>query len=109
MKLKAYLIILYGLIILAGGIIGHIKAGSTASLISGLFFGVLLIASGIGMIKESVLAYFSGIVLLAVLLIFFCYRFYITAKFMPPGMLALVTLAVMVGMLFRKKCSSMCK
>lgn len=103
MKSKGYLVIVYGLIILAGGVAGHIKAGSTASLVSGLIFGFLLSAAGIGMIKNSLLAFFSSTVLLSILTLFFAYRFYLTGKFMPPGLLMLLTLVVIIAITKKRK------
>lgn len=42
-----YIVLVYGLLIFMGGIMGHAKAGSQASLVMGATFGVLLlIAAG---------------------------------------------------------------
>jgi uncharacterized membrane protein (UPF0136 family) len=85
MKLNGLVVLLYGLIILVGGIMGHVKAGSNASLISGLLFGSILIASAwlILLNKKSglIFALFSTVILDG----FFTFRFLFTKKFLPPG------------------------
>ena len=95
-----YLVALYGILILIGGIIGHVKAGSQASLYMGVISGLLLVLASGGMFskkffKKSV--YFALILTLG-LDAFFSYRFLATMKFMPSGLLALVSLGVMAGL-----------
>lgn len=96
----AYIVALYGILILIGGIIGHIKAGSQASLAMGLISGLLLLLSSGGMFskkhfKKSV--YFA-LILTLLLDAFFSYRYMATMKFMPSGLLALMSLGVIVGL-----------
>jgi|SRR5579864_4489042 uncharacterized membrane protein (UPF0136 family) len=96
-----YLVALYGILILMGGIIGHIKAGSTASLVMGVVFGLLLLLSSGGMFSKK---YFTKSVYFALILTllldaFFSYRFLATMKFMPSGLLALVSLGVMASLI----------
>jgi uncharacterized membrane protein (UPF0136 family) len=96
-----YIVALYGILILIGGIIGHIKAGSNASLVMGVVSGLLLLLSSGGMFskkhfKKSV---YSAIILTLILDAFFSYRFLATMKFMPSGLLALVSLGVMASLI----------
>ncbi len=90
-----YIISLFGILISMGGIMGYVKAGSTASLVMGSLFGILLLAAaGIMWSKRPSLrlkgAYFA-LVLTFILDAFFSYRYMASMKFMPSGMLSLVS------------------
>jgi uncharacterized membrane protein (UPF0136 family) len=93
-----YLISLYGILILIGGIIGHAKAGSTASLAMGVIFGFLLFVAAGCMFSKRLYkrGVYSALVLTLLLDAFFSYRYMSSMKFMPSGMLALVSLGVML-------------
>jgi uncharacterized membrane protein (UPF0136 family) len=96
-----YIVALYGLLILIGGIIGHIKAGSNASLVMGVVFGLLLLLSSGGMFSKKYFkkgVYFA-LVLTLILDAFFTYRFLTTMKFMPAGLLVLVSLGVIASLI----------
>ncbi|HMV51391.1 MAG TPA: TMEM14 family protein, partial [Blastocatellia bacterium] len=41
----AWVVLIYGVLVAAGGAMGYFKAGSTASLIAGLGSGVLLVGA----------------------------------------------------------------
>lgn len=87
---------IYGLLLAVGGVIGYVKAGSRPSLIAGLLsavaaFGALGLSVG-----RSQLGPPLGLVLAIVLFILFGYRYAAkTRKFMPSGMLAVVSLTVL--------------
>lgn len=97
MNSKATITIIYALIVFAGGIIGYLTAGSVPSLIMGSAFGLLLLGSGWALVQRSTLGYFSATTLSAILALFFAYRFILTWKVMPAGMMAILSLVV-VGM-----------
>lgn len=99
MKAAGWITSLYGLFILIGGIIGQVKAGSTTSFVMGAFFGVILIMSGVGMVKNKLFPAYLGILSMLVLDAIFTYRFLITMSFMPAGLLCLITLVVLVAVL----------
>jgi uncharacterized membrane protein (UPF0136 family) len=94
MKKTAWIIFLYALLILIGGIIGHVHSASLASLISGLSFGILLlVASGLIFMKQP----FGYWMALSILLEgFFTWRFAKTLKFLPAGLLSLISLVVII-------------
>jgi len=100
MKIKAAATFVYGVFLVIGGVMGHIKADSLVSLIMGLLFGVLAMTSAIGMYKQTVLGYFSGIGLTAFLLLFFCFRLWKTGAFMPAGVVIILSVLVL-GVLLR--------
>jgi uncharacterized membrane protein (UPF0136 family) len=86
---------IYAVLLAVGGYIGYTKAGSKPSLIAGA-------ACAVGVLIATVLSFWNkglglGIAaLLALLLcIFFGRRYATTTKFMPGGLLAIVSLVVL--------------
>jgi uncharacterized membrane protein (UPF0136 family) len=103
MKKLSLLVLIYGVLILIGGIIGHIKAGSQPSLVMGIAMSVLLLLSSFAMYKEKKFGYYAAIVLAFFLDAFFSYRFTITHSFFPAGFMSLVSLAVLIMLLLQRK------
>ncbi|MBI5149169.1 MAG: TMEM14 family protein [Candidatus Omnitrophica bacterium] len=90
----AIVFVIYGILMLAGGIFGFVKAGSKASLVVGIVSAILIFA-GVGLLLlgqdhaagRAVLA-FTSFGLTAV----FALRLFKTRKFMPSGMLLALSL-----------------
>lgn len=55
--MAALVVLIYGVLVIAGGVMGYVKASSIASLISGGVAGLALVASGVAMMKG---AYATG-------------------------------------------------
>jgi uncharacterized membrane protein (UPF0136 family) len=92
-QLAIWFILLYALIILAGGIFGYVKASSKASLISGIGSGVAL-ALVWGLSSTSPLWGLGLASLIAhILLVVFVIRFIRTRKVMPAAVMAGLSLA----------------
>ena len=85
--------VVYGILMLVGGIFGFTKAGSKVSLITGAVSGILIFA-GVGLLMQG--QYAAGRALLAftsfVLSGAFALRLLKTRKFMPAGMLLVLSL-----------------
>jgi len=83
----------YAAIVAAGGLIGYLKAGSIPSLVAGLSFGSVL---GVGAYMTSVNPenYYLSLGTSAVLGSFMGYRFINSGKFMPPGLIALLSIGM---------------
>ncbi|HMJ92164.1 MAG TPA: TMEM14 family protein [Candidatus Acidoferrum sp.] len=88
---------IYIALLLIGGLIGFLKAKSKISLIMSLAFAVLL---GICAVEKLRVEWSWGI--LSFLALIFFLRFLKTKKFMPSGMMLLVTLATIVAMVWFK-------
>ncbi|XP_076804678.1 transmembrane protein 14C-like [Clavelina lepadiformis] len=86
---------LYAATVAAGGIVGYLKAGSTPSLAAGLLFGGL---AGFGAYRTSVDPTDQWLTLGISLSLggLMGFRFYNSGKFMPAGLVALLSVA-MVG------------
>ena len=82
----------YIVLLLLGGLMGFLKAGSKMSLIMSVCFAVILILCNIGVIPDPRVA---DLVLLF-LLVFFAVRLTKSKKFMPNGMMSIITLAALV-------------
>jgi uncharacterized membrane protein (UPF0136 family) len=96
MKSVGIITLFYGLLILLGGVMGHIKAASTASLYTGIVFGLLAILLSFGIFKKSLLSAYFAILLTFILDAFFTYRLLLTMKFMPAGMMAVISTIVLI-------------
>ena len=91
----------YGVLMLLGGYMGYIKAGSKISLISGILSGILIFVGiylsasnhqlGLGIIAAT-----SGVLILT-----FAIRFMKTKSFMPSGMLIILSL-IALGIALRE-------
>ena len=86
---KIYLFI-FGVLTIAGGVMGFVKAGSNVSLIAGGVSGVLLLVSGYlvgaGKVQPGLIL---GLVLSLALAGQFLPKFLSTHKFMPAGLMAI--------------------
>src|SRR5437667_9652573 len=81
----------YIILLVVGGLIGFLKAGSKISLIMSVSFAALLSLCAAKVVFQ---AYMADI-LLAALLVVFGYRLTKTRKFMPSGMMLILTVAVL--------------
>jgi len=91
---------LYALLLAAGGLIGYFKAGSRASLIAGTSSAVAALLALWLWSKNSPFGLPLGLVLSIVLFLLFAHRYAAkTRKFMPSGLLAVVSLIVLAMML----------
>ena len=92
---------IYIVLLLVGGLMGFLKAGSKVSLVSSSVFAAVLILTQTGIFKPSVSLILVN-VLLAALLVVFAVRLAKTKKFMPGGlMLVLTILALALRNIFK--------
>lgn len=104
MKFSAWIVLVYAFIVFLGGIMGYVQAQSLPSLFAGIASATVLFVCAWGMFKRSFLAYSLAMVLILALTLFFGYRFALTGKFMPAGMMILVSaITLTVVFLQRKK------
>lgn len=85
--------IIYGILLVIGGLVGYFLAGSIPSLVASSSFATLVFLSALGIQMKQKWAFPLLITCLFALFAFFGYRYYGTLKFMPPGMMAIITLA----------------
>jgi uncharacterized membrane protein (UPF0136 family) len=83
---------IYIALLFVGGLIGYLKAGSKISLIvSACFAGVLILC-----VKGLIFQPYMADVVLVILLVFFAFRLTKSKKFMPNGMMAVLTLVALL-------------
>jgi len=96
MSLGQIVILLYAILMLVGGFAGYATAGSKASLYSGAGSAVALAASWVVSRSSPPAGYWMAAVVSLLLCIAFAMRLAKTAKFMPSGMLLLLSLVALV-------------
>jgi uncharacterized membrane protein (UPF0136 family) len=84
-------IVLFSLLVLAGGVIGYIKSSSLVSLLVALCFTILLLGCSVGIYKEKIYALYLTTSIVLVLHGFFLIRFLKSYKLMPAGFMVLLT------------------
>jgi len=82
---------IYVTLLLAGGLVGFLKAGSKISLITSALFAALLALCATGIIHP----FFITDIILGVLAVVFCIRYLKTSKFMPSGLILLFSVVVL--------------
>lgn len=96
MSLAKIVFLIYGILMLGGGVMGYVKAGSKPSLITGIISGILIF---VGVYLLGVNAKVGlGIVSVVSLILtgVFLMRFLKTQAFMPSGLLLLLSAAVLI-------------
>jgi uncharacterized membrane protein (UPF0136 family) len=86
---------IYIILLLIGGVIGFLKAGSKVSLITSSIAAALLILATLPGVLTVAARRNLADVIMAVLLVVFAIRLAKTKKFMPSGMLLVITLAAL--------------
>jgi uncharacterized membrane protein (UPF0136 family) len=92
---------IYIVLLVAGGLVGYLKAGSKASILTSVIFAALLILCSIHGILDAKFASALADIILAVLLVFFGWRLSKSKKFMPNGLMLVLSLATLVLRHFR--------
>jgi uncharacterized membrane protein (UPF0136 family) len=82
---------IYILLLLGGGLFGYYKAGSKVSLITSAVFAALLVLTTVPHFLDAQFASKLATILMAVLLVVFAVRLSKTGKFMPSGLMLTVT------------------
>ena len=92
----------YIVLLLIGGLIGFFKANSNVSLITSAVAAALLILARLPGVFQPSFGRTLASVIMVVLLVVFAWRLAKTKKFMPSGLMLVLTLVVVVLLNFRK-------
>ena len=96
---KIYFII-FGLLTIAGGVMGYVKAGSTISLVSGSICGVLILVAAFLFRGNPVAGLALGGLVSLLLIGYFLPAFIRTGKVMPAGMMSILSILGVVFAIF---------
>ena len=101
---KIYFIV-FGVLTIAGGIIGYVKAGSVPSIIAGAITGILLLAAAFLLPDYQVAGLAIGLITSLLLAGQFIPKFIRTGKAMPAGMMSILSVIgiIMVVVAWMKK------
>jgi uncharacterized membrane protein (UPF0136 family) len=89
---------IYIVLLLAGGVMGFVKAGSKISLITSSIFAILLALCVLGIIRP----FYIAEILIGLLIVVFGMRFAKGRKFMPSGLMLGMSAVVLAILLFVK-------
>jgi uncharacterized membrane protein (UPF0136 family) len=87
---KTYFIV-FGILTIAGGVIGYVKAGSMASIIAGSISGVLLLLAAWLMPEHQAAGLIVALVVSLLLAGQFIPKFFRTFKVMPAGLMSVLS------------------
>ena len=100
LRIEHVVLVLYAVLLAVGGVMGFVKARSRASLVSGILSAIAAVAAAALSFQGYAWGLPLGVTLTIVLFILFGYRYAIrNKKFMPSGMLAVISLVVMLILL----------
>jgi uncharacterized membrane protein (UPF0136 family) len=101
---KIYFII-FGVLTIAGGIIGYVKANSVPSIVAGSITGILLVAAAFLLSDYQVAGLALGLIVSLLLAGQFIPKFIRTGKAMPAGMMSILSVVgiVMAVLAWMKK------
>lgn len=99
--MNAFVVVIYGILIAAGGVIGYVKANSVVSVIAGGISGIALVGAGVAMMKGHYnLGWWMSLVFTLLLLA----RFVISSvdkgkvSMMPAGIVIILSLIVIAAL-----------
>jgi uncharacterized membrane protein (UPF0136 family) len=93
-KFSSFFLLIYGAILLFGGFLGHVRA-SRVSLITGTLSAMIVIISALAAYKNKPWGIFIGFAASFALFAFFLYRYSLTFKFMPAGLMSVLSLSTL--------------
>jgi uncharacterized membrane protein (UPF0136 family) len=86
---------IYIVLLLVGGLIGFLKAGSKVSLITSAVSAALLVVTGLPHVFQPGFRQGAADAIMAALLVVFAIRLTKTKKFMPSGLMLVLTIAAL--------------
>ncbi len=97
MSLGLIIALIYGILAMAGGIIGYLTARSKPSLISGIISGLLLIIGVLRAAQEIASGLWVVKIVTLLLVVVFIIRLVKTKKFMPAGLMVIGGVITLIG------------
>jgi uncharacterized membrane protein (UPF0136 family) len=99
-----WIVLIYGLLVAAGGVMGYVKAQSMASLIAGGVSGIALVGAALAMLKGAYNAgWWVSLIVALVLLGRFANAARSGFKMMPGGMVIILSIIVIAALLLTRR------
>jgi uncharacterized membrane protein (UPF0136 family) len=92
---KIYFII-FGILTIAGGVVGYVKAGSLPSIIAGSITGVLLLVAAFLLPEHSAAGLATAFIISLLLAGQFIPKFLRTGRVMPAGMMSILSVIAII-------------
>ena len=96
MTAPGIVILLFGLLVLGGGIIGYTNTASIASLLAAGASGLGLFASGLGVLRRKELGFVFAPFITLLLTAFFAYRLVLNGDFIPSGLMGILGFVALI-------------
>jgi uncharacterized membrane protein (UPF0136 family) len=93
---KIYFII-FGILTIAGGVVGYVKAGSVASIIAGSITGVLLLVAAFLLPERRAIGLATAFIVSLLLIAQFAPKFIRTGRVMPAGMMSVLSVIGLIA------------
>jgi len=93
---KIYFIV-FGVLTIAGGIVGYVKAGSVASIIAGSITGILLLVAAFLLPEHRAIGLATAFLISLLLAAQFAPKFIRTGRVMPAGMMAILSVIGLIA------------
>ena len=87
---KIYFIV-FGVLTIAGGVVGYVKAGSVASIVAGSITGVLLLVAAFLLSEHRSIGLATAFIISLLLAAQFAPKFIRTGRAMPAGMMSILS------------------
>jgi len=89
--------IAFGVLTIAGGIVGYAKAGSVASIVAGSITGILLLVAAFLLPQHRAIGLATAFIISLLLAAQFVPKFIRTGRVMPAGMMAILSVIGLVA------------
>jgi uncharacterized membrane protein (UPF0136 family) len=83
--------LVFGVLTIAGGVVGYVKAGSVASIIAGSITGVLLLVAAFLLPEHRAIGLATAFIISLLLAAQFAPKFIRTGRVMPAGMMSILS------------------
>lgn len=96
MTAMAVIGLMYGLVVLVGGVVGYAMKGSLPSIVAGGAFGIALLASAWAMQRGKAIGWYAALGLAAALALFFGNQYWQGGILFPAGLMAVTSLITLI-------------
>lgn len=105
--MTAWIILIYGVLVAAGGALGYARANSLPSLFAGGVAGLVLVAAGVAMMRGAYqIGWWVALIVAALLLARFAIASFGNFKMMPGGLMVILSVLAIAALLLGRTVSA---